>query len=111
MREFFQAMQCREDKEKLRELLRKESFKRLTKETAWTIAVHLDRKWLKPKIEEEGLDMCKALEELLADERAEGRAEERRSIIRNMIQQGLEQEFICRITGYSQQKFASAAEG
>lgn len=107
LREFFQAMQCRNDKEKLRELLESERFKRLTEETAWTIAVHLDRKRLETRIEKEEFGMCIALDELLADERAEGR----RSIIRNMIQQGLDEEFICSIAGCTQQEFASAAEG
>lgn len=111
MREFFQAMQCREDKKKLRELLRTERFRRLTEEAAWTIAVHLGWKQLETRIEKGESGMCRALEELLADERAEGRAEGRSGIIRNMIQQGLEQDFICRITGCSQQEYASAAEG
>ena len=123
LREFFQAMQCRGDKEKLGKLLRAERFRQLTEETAWTIAVHLDWKRLETRIKEEESGMCIALDELLADERAEGRREGRTegrtegveegrsSIIRNMIQQGLAQEFICRVTGCSQQEFASVAKG
>lgn len=114
LREFFQAMQCRSDKIKLRELLRSERFRQLKEETAWTIAVHLDRKRLGTRIERRELGMCIALDELLADERdegrTEGRTEERNSIIRNMIQQGLDEEFICRLIGCSRQEYASAAE-
>lgn len=54
--------------------------------------------------------MCIALDELLADEREEGREEGRGSIIRNMIQQGFDEEFICRITGCTKREFVSAAE-
>lgn len=79
----------------------------------------MDRKRLETRIEKGEFGMCIALDELLADERAEGReegreegrAEERSSIIRNMIRQGLEREFICRITRCSQQEYVSAAEG
>ena len=96
LKEFFQAMQCRNDKKKLKELLKTERFGQLKEETAWAIAVHLDRKRLAAKIEKEKLDMCIALDELLADERAEGRTEgekkgkkeERVFIIRNMLKEG-----------------------
>lgn len=119
LKEFFQAMQCRTDKEKLGKLSKEERFRQLDDETARVMAVYLDRKQLAEKMEKEGLGMCQALEELLADEKAEGikkgRAEGiekgRNSIIRNMIQQGLDQEFICRVTGCSKQEFVSAAEG
>lgn len=111
LREFFQAMQCRNDKEKLRELWRTEPFRNLEEETVWTIAVYLDKKRLMPKIKEGKLDMCKAIEEIFEDGKVEGIKKGRSSIIRNMIQQGLDEEFICRLTGCSQQEFASAAEG
>lgn len=119
LKEFFQVMQCRKDKEKLKKLLKEERFRQLDDDVTWTMAVYLGRKRLTEKMEKEGLGMCPALDELLADERAEGREEgrlegvkkERRNIIRNMIQQGLDQEFICRVTGCSQQEFVSAAEG
>lgn len=107
LREFFQAMQCRNDKEKLWELWRTERFRNLKEEAIWTIAVYLDQKRLMPKIREGKLDMCKAIEDIFEDGKAEGRS----SIIRNMIQQGLDEEFICRITGCSKQEFASASEG
>ena len=111
LREFFQAMQCRNDKEKLRELLNTQSFKKLSKEAGWAIIVHLDRKQLTEKVEKEGLDMCKALKEMLEDERKEGEILERLAIIKNLIREGVDQEFIRRVTGCSQEEFASAANG
>ena len=107
LKEFFAALQCRNDKRKLKELITTERFRRMKEDTAWAVAVYLDRKWLTAKIEKEGLNVCKALEELLQDERMEGRSEgilegereERISIIRNMIREGLDQEMICRVTG------------
>lgn len=59
--------------------------------------------------------MCMTLTELLADKRAEGEKkgpkEERAFIIRNMLKEGIDQEFIFRVTGCSLQEFASVAEG
>lgn len=107
LKEFFQAMQCRNDKKKMRELLQTERFRQLKEETAWAIAAHLDRKRLIPKIKEEKSDMCNAIEEIFEDGKIEGR----RVIIQNMLREGMEQEFIRRITGCSEQELASAAEG
>lgn len=115
LKEFFQAMQCRNDKEKLRELLNTQSFKKLSKETGWAIMVHLDRKQLTEKVEKEGLDMCKALKEMLEDEKIEGRKEgeilERLAIIKKLLREGVDQEFIRRVTGCSQEEFVSASKG
>lgn len=63
--------------------------------------------------------MCMTLTEPLADKREEGRAEgekkgpkeERAFIIRNMLKEGMDQEFICRVTGCSLQEFAFVTEG
>ncbi|MBD5501108.1 MAG: hypothetical protein HDR10_07910 [Lachnospiraceae bacterium] len=114
LREFFLAMQCRNDKKKLKELFQTECFRNFKEETAWAIAVHLDRERLMPKIRKENSDMCNAIEEIFEDGkmegRAEGRAEGRSIIIRNMIHEGMDREFICRITGCSQEEFALAAE-
>lgn len=111
LKEFFQAMQCRNDKEKMKELFRTEHFRHLKEETAWVIAVHLDKERLMPKIRKEKSDMCNAIEEIFEDGKIEGRAEGRSIIIRNMLHEGMDREFICRITGCSQQEFALAAEG
>ncbi len=110
LREFFQAMQCRNDKKKMKELFRTECFKNLKEETVWAIAVHLDKERLMPKIRKENSDMCNAIEEIFEDGKIEGRAEGRSIIIRNMLQEGMDREFICKITGCSQQELALVAE-
>lgn len=79
--------------------------------------VHLDRKQLTEKVEKEGLDMCKALKEMLEKEKIEGRKEgeirrkeECISIIKNMMREGMDYEIIRRITKCSQKEFSLAAE-
>lgn len=110
LREFFLAMQCRNDKKKLKELFQTEHIRNLKEETAWAIAVHMDRERLMPKIRKENSDMCNAIEEIYEDGKIEGRVEGRSIIIRNMLQEGMDREFICGITGCSQEEFALAAE-
>lgn len=116
LKEFFQAMQCRSDKRKLKELLKTENFRWLKEDTARAIAVYLDRERLIKKVEAEGFNMCAALDELLKDERmegktegkAEGEKEERITIIRNMIREGLGHDIIQRVTKCSANEFALA---
>lgn len=121
LREFFQAMQCRNDKKKLRELLNTEKFTRLSEETERVIMVHLGWKQLTEKMEKEGLGMCPALKEMLEDEKAEGRKEglkeaeikrkeERVTIIKNMIREGMDYNMIRRITKCSSKEFSLAAK-
>ena len=97
LKEFFQVMQCRKDKRKLREILRTERFCQLKEDAAWAIAVHLDRKRLVAKIKKEKSGMCIALDELLEDERIK----ERTSIVRKMVAEGIDQEIICKVAGCS----------
>ncbi len=110
LKDFFGAMQCRNDKRKLKELIKTERFRRMKEDTAWAVAMYLDRKWLTAKGEKEGLDVCKALEELLKDERMEGEREERISIIRNMVREGLDHEMIRKVTGCTAKEFSMAVE-
>lgn len=107
LKEFFQVMQCRKDKGRLRGLLKTEHFRHLSEDTAWAIAVHLDRKRLTAKVKKEGLSVCVALDELLEDERMMGKKEERSSIIRKMVKEGMSQETIRRVTGCSQKELVS----
>ncbi|MDE6891428.1 MAG: hypothetical protein K2P50_06500, partial [Lachnospiraceae bacterium] len=112
--------QCRSDKRKLKELLKTENFRWLKEDTARAIAVYLDRERLIKKAEEEGFNMCAALDELLKDERMEGKTEgkiegkakgekeERITIIRNMIREGLGHDIIQRVTKCSANEFALA---
>lgn len=62
LKEFFQAMQCRQDKKRLAELFQSERFQTLSVETVEEIAVHLSMKGLMRKIEkiktEEGALLC-----------------------------------------------------
>ena len=49
--------------------------------------------------EEEEYNMCQALEELMEDNRNEGRREGRKTVVRNMLDRGYEIEDICAIAG------------
>lgn len=68
LREFFQALQCRNDREKLRGLMRSEGFRNLERETEMAIAVNLNLKPIIRKIEEEEKSMCRAFEELMMEQ-------------------------------------------
>lgn len=68
LKEFFQALQCRNDRERLRELLGSEGFRNLERETEMAIAVNLSLKPIIRKIEEEEKGMCRAFEELMMEQ-------------------------------------------
>lgn len=118
LKDFFTAMQCRNDKTKLKELIKTERFLRMKEDTAWAVAIYLDRKSLTEKIKKEGLTVCKALDELLKDERMEGKSEgrmegerkERISIVRNMVREGMDYELIRKITGCTAKELSMAVE-
>ncbi|MBE5866735.1 MAG: hypothetical protein E7292_11090 [Lachnospiraceae bacterium] len=78
LRQFLEVIPCRGDKKKLRELFAREEYKHLDRETAEVIAVFTDNKKMLEVLEEEEkeeYDMCKALDDLIADGREEGRTE------------------------------------
>lgn len=108
LKEFFQAMQCRRDRGKLRALFQTESFHKLSPESERTIARHLRIKSLVHRMEKEELPMCKAFDELMKEERREGKKEEKIRIVRQMIKEGMEESFIRRITKCTREEFASA---
>lgn len=122
LKEFFQAMQCRGKREKLKELCRMESFQNLCRETEIVISAHLNNKTLLKKVEEEGAHMCKALDDWLKEEkrngkregrkegRREGRKEERIRIVHSLRLEGMEEEIIKRVTGCSPEEYAAAGE-
>lgn len=114
LREFFQAMQCRRDKKKLRELFHSERFRNLSTLAALAIAVHIDRQGLAYRIEKEGIPMCQAFDELMEDMREKGIKEggqrERISIIRQMLREGLERSLIIKVVKCSDEELAMAAE-
>lgn len=68
LKEFFQALQCRNDRKKLKELMRSEGFQNMERETELAIAVNLNLKPIIRKIEEEEKSMCRAFEELLMEQ-------------------------------------------
>ena len=117
LREFFQVMQCRKDKEKLNELCHSERFRNLDPETLKAIAIHIDRKRLLPKIEKEGAIMCQAFDELMEDKKREGMEEgikegERKgrlSIISQLLAAGMEETQILKVTQCSEEELLVAA--
>lgn len=54
LREFFKALQCRRDRQRLRELFLTERFRNLKTDTEWVIAAYLDRKRLITKMKRRG---------------------------------------------------------
>ena len=68
LKEFFQALQCRNDRKKLRELMKSEDFQNMERDTELAIAVNLNLKPVIRKIEEEEKSMCRAFEELMMEQ-------------------------------------------
>ena len=97
IREVFQILNCRGNKQRILNLLQDKAYGNLTEETWETIATLTDwpellkkkKRYRKTEEEGEGYDMDNAWKEILADERARGREvgreEEKTSIIQNMI--------------------------
>lgn len=88
LRQFLEVIPCRKNKKLLKELLEREEYKHLDRDTAEVIAVFTDNKKMIEMLEEEQeeYDMCKALDDLIADGKAEGIAEG----ISQGISQGIE---------------------
>lgn len=124
LRQFFQAMQSRRDRKKLRNLLKSEEFMHLGPETELAIAAHLHVEKLFHRMTKEGISMCKAFDELMKEERLIGKKEgkqegkregekagkkkERFMIIRKMYKKGLEETLIRELTGCTGKEFAAA---
>ena len=113
LREFFQALQCRKGKKKLNELCHSERFHNLEPEAVQAIAIHIDRKRLMPKVKMEGIEMCQAFDELMEDMKMEGIKEgERRgriSILRQMLEEGMEESLVLKIAKCTKEELAVAA--
>ncbi|MBR1702902.1 MAG: hypothetical protein IJ716_13295, partial [Lachnospiraceae bacterium] len=92
---FFRAMQCRNDKKKLKGLLAQEEYECLARAAQKAIAVHLNIKELAKKVVEEDEEMCKAYRDLIADERAEAKQEGILEGIQEGIQQGIQHMVTC----------------
>ena len=81
LKEFFEAMQCRRDRNALRNLFGEERFSSLASETERVIALHLNIKKLVHKMEKEELPMCKAFNDLMKEQRRDGRKEGKRETL------------------------------
>lgn len=116
LKEFFQAMQCRNDRGKLRELMRSEGFRNMERETEMAIAVNLNLKPVIRKIEEEEKTMCRAFEELMMEQeeigiakgKSEGIKEGRSEGIKEGIREGVKESIkalieICKELGVSKE--------
>ena len=126
LKDFFRIMQCRKDKRKLNELCHSEKFRNLDPETVRAIAIHIDRKGLLSKVEKEGVILCQAFDELMEDKKQEGieqgieqgiqkgiKEGERKcriSIIRRMLEAGMEGSQIRSITQCSEEEILLVAE-
>ena len=132
LKEFFQAMQCRQDRERLKQLIRSDGFQRLSPETELVIAAHLNIRRLVRRMRKGEVPMCKAFDDLMQEERRNGRKEgmergiekglergikkgkkegkkaERLGIIGRMKKEGLEEALIIRLTGCTKEEYATA---
>ena len=112
LKPLFQAINCRNNKKKMIELMKDETYSHLTEDTWDAIAVMTDNAAMlqkkdlyKTENQKEEFNMCQALQELMQDERNEGRIEGRNEgkiedqkiVIRNMINRGYKTEDICAI--------------
>lgn len=112
LKPLFQAMNCRNNKKKMIELIKDETYSHLNEDTWDAIAVMTDNAAMlqkkdlyKTKNQKEEFNMCQALQELMQDERNEGRIEgkiegkieNQKIVIRNMINRGYKTEDICAI--------------
>lgn len=84
LKEFFQALQCRNDKVRLKGLFRTEAFQNLTFETQRAILVSLKLEKVVIKMQEEEMTMCRAFEELMNDQ-WEGGKEEGENLLANLL--------------------------
>lgn len=112
LKPLFQPINCRNNKKKMIELMKDETYSHLNEDTWDAIAVMTDNAAMlqkkdlyKTENQKEEFNMCQALQELMQDERNEGRIEGRNEgkiedqkiVIRNMINRGYKTEDICAI--------------
>lgn len=119
-----QAMQSRRDRKRLKGLLESEDFRNLEPAAEQAIAAHLHVKKLFCRMNKEGISMCQAFDELMKEERLNGKREGRRegkregekagkkkerfSIVRKMHKKGMEEALIRELTGCTKKEFAAA---
>lgn len=88
LRQLLQVIPCRKNKKLLYEVLKKEEFQLLDRETAEVIAILTDTTEVLERLDEYelegGYDMCQAMDELRADWKAEGFLNAIQNIMKSM---------------------------
>jgi hypothetical protein len=115
--EVFDFIRCSENKNELKELVENNRYFRHMDEEAFDVAVGYasasELKVAKEKYADKGgINMCTAIQEMMADSRAEGRLEGRaegiqdkqRQIIRNMLSRGMSDEDIMALAECSREE-------
>ncbi|MBD5487404.1 MAG: hypothetical protein HDR13_01215 [Lachnospiraceae bacterium] len=94
----------------MRKMFLSENFANLRPETEQVIAAHLQVKQLIQKMKKEEMPMCRAFNELMEEERQNGRQEgmreEKGSMVRRMIQEGMAEELIIKIAECTREELA-----
>lgn len=95
-----------------RKIVHKAALIRMLKVLSGDMDVEDVEKWLTEQgiREEDEVTMCELFDQYERRGRTQGRTEERTFIIRNMLREGLDKEFISRVTGCSLKELAVAAE-
>lgn len=116
LREVFEALKFRRDKKGFRRIIENNpAYGNLDRDTVEVLSVLMQapriweerEKYMNHNNEnEEGYDMITAWQELLTDERAEGRMEAQAAIILNMIKRGFSEEDICSLAECDLKKVA-----
>lgn len=114
----FGFLRLRWDKEKLKTFMEenREGFRRLRGDAYDVIQAYGSLPGLKEKKEkyrrgEEEYDMCQAWEEIAAEEREEGRKEERITLIVRMLEKGMKIEDVVYYTGFSENEVKNLKDG
>jgi predicted transposase YdaD len=120
LREFFQALQWRNDKENLHRFIKSSEFQNLKVDAQLAIALHTGMTSIVKKVKEEKMPMCKAVEEWIEEERSIGRQEGIKEgeqngrnsaiaeIIKRMLEAGMDETAILNITQCSKEELAAA---
>jgi hypothetical protein len=130
LREFFQALQWRNDKESLHRFIKSPQFQDLNTDAQLAITLHTGMTGIIKKVKEEKKPMCKAVEEWIEEERDIGREEGRKEgrkegikegeqkgrsgaiaeMMRRMLAAGMDEAAILKITQCSKEELAAAAQ-
>jgi hypothetical protein len=110
LREFFQALQWRNDKESLHRFIKSPQFQNLKSDAQLAITLHTGMTGILKKVKEDKMPMCKAVEEWIEEERDIGRKEGINKILGRMLAAGMDEAAILNITQCSKEELAAAAQ-